>query len=163
MSLRRSFLVFAAALAVIGTGVAVVLILLTTNVHRAAQEIGVEVESLGVGEQLELGLISLREATDPAARAATEAEVRRQLRAAAGYMGSEEEQGIFVDLEREVEQYIAALDRAADDGAVPARARELTSAAFEPAFASARRWMQLNTEQGRAAERTAARWAGIAD
>jgi two-component system, OmpR family, sensor histidine kinase MtrB len=162
MSLRRSFLIFAAALAVIGTGVAIALILLTTNVHRAAQEIGIEVESLRIGEQLERGLISLRDETAPVARAATEAEVRRQLTEAARYVGSEQEQGMFADLEREVDQYIAALDRAADRAAPP-RGRDPAGAAFEPAFASARRWMQLNAEQGRAAERTAARWARIAD
>ncbi|HEX3480793.1 MAG TPA: HAMP domain-containing sensor histidine kinase [Kofleriaceae bacterium] len=163
MSLRRSFLVFAAALAVIGTGIAIALILLTTNVHRAAQEIGIEVESLRVGEQLERGLISLRDEPDPVARAATEAEVRSQLTEAARYMGSEQEQAILADLEREVDQYIAALDRAADRGAAPGRARDPMGAAFEPAFASARRWMQLNAEQGRAAERTAAHWSRIAD
>lgn len=163
MSLRRSFLVFAAALAVIGTGGAIALILLATNLHRAAQEVALEVESLRVGEQLELGLISLRDEPDPVARAATEARVRHQLREADHYMGSPQEQEILADLEREVEQYIAALDRAADGGAAPEPVPDLTRAAFAPAFASARRWMQLNVEQGRAAERTAARWAGIAD
>ena len=67
MSLRRSFLVFAAVLAVIGTGVAIALIILTTNLHRAAEEVGIEVESLHTGEELELELISLREETDPLA------------------------------------------------------------------------------------------------
>jgi signal transduction histidine kinase len=163
MSLRRSFLVFAAALVVIGTGVAIALILLTTNLHRAAQEVAIEVESLRVGEQLELGLLSLRDQTDPVARAATEVQVRHQLTEAAGYMGSQEEQEILANLGREVDQYIAALDRAADGGAAPARGRDRADAAFEPAFASARRWMELNVEQGRAAERAAARWAQIAD
>jgi signal transduction histidine kinase len=163
MSLRRSSLVFAAALAVIGTGVAIGLILLATNLRRAAQEVGVEVESLRVGEQLELGLISLREESDPGARAATEARVRHQLTEAARYMGSEQEQEIFARLEREIDQYLAALGRAADGGVAPAQVQDRTRAAFEPAFASARHWMQLNVEQGRAAERTAARWAEIAD
>src|SRR4051794_11741361 len=135
MSLRRSLLVFAVALAVIGTGVAIALILLTTNVHRAAQEVGIEVESLRIGEQLELGLISLRDETDPGARAATEARVRHQLTEAARYMGSQQEQEIFADLEREIDQYLAALDRAADGGAAPPRVRDDTRAAFEPAFA----------------------------
>ncbi len=163
MSLRRSFLVFAAVLAVIGTGVAIALILLTTNLHRAAQEVGVEVESLRIGEELELGLISLREETDPLARAATEAMVRRKLTEAARYMGSQQEQEILSHLERQVDRYIAALDRAAVGEAAPARVQDATRAAFEPAFASAQQWMQLNVEQGRAAERTAARWDQIAD
>lgn len=163
MSLRRSFLIFAAALAVIGTGVAIALLLLTTNLHRAAQEVGTEVESLRIGEELELGLLSLREETDPLARAAKEALVRRRYLEAARYMGSQQEQEIFARLQREVDQYIAALDRAAAGEATPAGVRADTRAAFEPAFASARRWMQLNVEQGRAAERTAARWAEIAD
>ncbi len=163
MSLRRSFLVFAAVLAVIGTGVAIALILLTTNLHRAAQEVAAEVESLRIGEGLELGLISLREETDPLAREAAASLIRRQLTEAAGYMGSAQEQAILSSLERQVDQYIAALDRAAASAAGPARVRDGTRAAFEPAFASARQWMQLNVEQGRAAERTAARWAQLAD
>jgi two-component system, OmpR family, sensor histidine kinase MtrB len=163
MSLRRSFLVFAAALAVIDTGIALGLILLTTNVHRAAQKVGIEVESLRVGEQLELGLISLRDETDPVGRAATATGVRHQLREAAGYMASEQERGILASLQRDVDHYLAALDRATALEAGPARVRDDTRAAFEPAFASARHWMQLNVEQGRAAERAAARWAGIAD
>ncbi|HEX8113020.1 MAG TPA: HAMP domain-containing sensor histidine kinase [Kofleriaceae bacterium] len=163
MSLRRSFLVFAAILAVIGSGVAIALILLTTNLHRAAKEVGAEVESLRVGEGLELGLISLREATDPLARGATESVVRRRLTEAAGYMGSTQDKEIFSDLKRQVDQYIVALDRAAAGAADPAQVRDATRAAFEPAFASARQWMQLNVEQGRAAERTAARWAELAD
>src|SRR5215468_1729020 len=102
MSLRRSFLVFAAALAVIGTGVAIALIVLTTNLHRAAQEVGIEVESLRIGEELELGLISLRDETDPLARAATAGLVRRQLAEAAAYMGSTQEQQLLAYLERQV-------------------------------------------------------------
>src|SRR5206468_3873770 len=138
MSLRRSFLVFAATLAVIGAGVAIALILLATNLRHAAQEVGIEVESLRIGEQLELGLISLREEADPLARAATENLVRRQLEEAAGYMGSEEERAILASLEREVDQYIAALARAAAGDLPPGRVRDDTRAAFEPAFASAR-------------------------
>jgi signal transduction histidine kinase len=151
MSLRRSFLVFAANL--------------TTNLHSAAHEVGIEVESLRAGEQLELGLISLRDEVDPAVRAETEAMVRRHQTEAAHYMGrgSRQEHEILANLQREVDQYIAALGRAVGSGAAPAQVRDETRAAFEPAFASARRWMELNVEQGRAAERTAARWAQIAD
>jgi signal transduction histidine kinase len=163
MSLRRSFLVFAAVLAVIGTAVAIALIVLTTNVHRAAQEVGNEVESLRIGEELELGLLSLHEAINPLVRTATESMVRRQLAEAASYMGSDEEQAILADLVRQVDQYAAVLYSAAADDAAPGRARDDTRAAFDPVFASARQWMHLNVEQGRAAERTAARWARIAD
>src|SRR5215475_4604067 len=113
MSLRRSSLVFAAALAIIGAGVAIALIVLTTNLHRAAHEIGIEVESLRVGEELELGLMSLHEQTEPITRAASEDLVRRELAEAAGYMGSRQEQEILTNLRRQVDQYLAALDRAA--------------------------------------------------
>jgi signal transduction histidine kinase len=163
MSLRRSFLVFAAVLAVIGSAVAIALIVLTTNLHRAAQEIGNEVESLRIGEELELGLLALHEATNPVVRTATESMVRRQLAEAASYMGSDAEQAILADLVRQVDQYAAALHSAAADEAEPGRARDDTRAAFDPVFASARQWMHLNVEQGRAAELTAARWARIAD
>ncbi|HEX8107185.1 MAG TPA: HAMP domain-containing sensor histidine kinase [Kofleriaceae bacterium] len=163
MSLRRSFLVFAAVLAVIGTGVAIALILLTTNLRRAAEEVGIEVESLRTGEELELELIALREETDPLGRAAREGAIRHQLSEAGKYITLRREREILAELTGRVDQYIAALDRAAATGATPAQVRSDTHAAFEPVFALARQWMQLNVEQGRAAERTAARWSQLAD
>jgi signal transduction histidine kinase len=162
MSLRRSSLVFAAVLAVIGTGVAIALIILTTNLHRAAEQVGIEVESLRAGEELELELISLREETDPLARTAAEGMVRHQLAEAAGYITIRQEREILGDLARRVDQYIAALDRAAAAETTPEQLRSATRAAFEPVFALARQWMQLNVEQGRAAAHVAARWAKVA-
>jgi two-component system, OmpR family, sensor histidine kinase MtrB len=162
MSLRRSFLIFAAVLSVIGTGVAIALIALTTNLHRAAHEIGIEVESLRIGEELELGLMALREDIEPITRVASADLVRRQLAEAAGYMNSRQEQEILATLKRQVDQYIAMLDRAAASDAAPAQVQDETRATFESAFESARQWTQLNAEQGRAAERTAARWDEIA-
>src|SRR5262245_32718523 len=113
MSLRRSSLVFAAALAIIGAGVAIALIVLATNLHRAAHAIAIEVESLRIGEELELGLMSLHEQTEPIARAATEQLIRSDLAQADGYMSSGQEQEILATLTRQVDQYLAALDRAA--------------------------------------------------
>ena len=162
MSLRRSFLVFAAVLAVIGTGVAIALIILTTNLHRAAEEVGIEVESLRTGEELELELISLREETDPVGRAATEGMIRHRLAEAARYITIRQEQAILAELTRRVDQYVATLDRAAAAETTPEQLRSETRAAFEPVFALARQWMQINVEQGRAAERAAARWAQLA-
>jgi signal transduction histidine kinase len=162
MSLRRSFLVFAAVLAVIGTGVAIALILLTANLQRAAQELATEVAILRTGEEIELELISLREQTDPLGRAATERVVRQQLAEAARNITIRQEQEILAELTRRVEQYIAALDRAAAAEATPEQVRSDTRAAFKPVFALARQWMQLNLEHGRAAERAAAHWAQVA-
>lgn len=162
MSLRRSSLVFAAVLAVVGAGGAIALIVLTTNVHRAAQAIGAEVESLRIGEQLEFGLLELRDHSEVAARAACEQQVRFQLAEAAGYMRSPAEQDLFRHLERHVDRYVTALDRAAP-GEAPPQVQVDRSGAFAAAFASARQWMALNVEQGRAAERSAARWDELAD
>jgi two-component system, OmpR family, sensor histidine kinase MtrB len=162
MSLRRSSLVFAAVLAVIGAAVAIALIVLTANLHRATQAISAEVESLRIGEELELGLLALREQAEPDARAAGEQRVRFRLAEAASYMRSQEEQVLFGSLQRGVDQYIAALDRAAPRESL-AQVQADTRATFEPAFASARQWMALNVKQGRAAERAAERWGELAD
>lgn len=162
MNLRRSSLVFAAVLAVIGASVAVALLVLTTNLHRAAHKIGAEVESLRIGEELEFGLVSLREAREPLTRAVGEDLVRRQLAEAAGYVGSTQDQEILADLERQVGQYLAAIDREAAGEASLAQIQEATHAAFESAFASARQWIQLSVEQSRALGSIAARWDAIA-
>jgi signal transduction histidine kinase len=162
MSLRGSFLIFAAVLAVIGTGVAIALMILTTNLHRAAEEVGTEVESLHTGEELELELISLREETDPLARAATKAMIRHRLAEAAGRITLPQEREILAELTRRVDQYLAAIDRAVAAEATPEQVRNATHAAFEPVFGLARHWMQLNVDQGRAAERVAERWAQVA-
>ncbi|HEX7842733.1 MAG TPA: HAMP domain-containing sensor histidine kinase [Kofleriaceae bacterium] len=149
-------------LAVIGAGVAIALIGLTTNLHRAAHEIGTEVESLRIGEELEFGLVSLREASELVARTASADLVRDQLAEAEDYAGSREEQQILANLGRQIDQYIAAIDRAAAGGASTERVQEETRAAFESAFASARKWARLNVEQSRAAGSSAARWDEIA-
>jgi signal transduction histidine kinase len=162
MSLRGSFLVFAAVLAVIGAGVAIALIILTTNLHRAAEQVGTEVESLHTGEELELELISLREEADPLKRAAIEATIRHRLVEAADRTTLPQEREILAELTRRIDQYIAALDRAVAAEATPEQVRSATHAAFEPVFGLARHWMQLNVEQGRAAEHAAARWAKVA-
>ncbi|HEX3476150.1 MAG TPA: HAMP domain-containing sensor histidine kinase [Kofleriaceae bacterium] len=162
MSLRRSFLVFAAVLAVIGTGVAIALIILTTNLRREAEEVGTEVENLRTSEELELELISLREEADPLGRAAIEGVIRHELAEAARYITIRQEEEILAELTRRVDQYIAALDRAATAEVVPERVRSNTRAAFQPVLALARQWIQLNVEQGNAAERAAALWAQVA-
>lgn len=156
MSLRRASLVFAAVLTFVGVGVAITLLVLTTNLHRAAHEIGGGVESVRIGEELEFGLVSLRDAREPLARETSETLVRQQLADAAAYVGDPDEEAALARMRRLTEAYIAMVH------ATPAD-RDAARAAFEAAFASVREWIQLNVEQSRAIKPIVARWDRVAN
>lgn len=161
MSLRRSSLIFAAALAVIGVAVAASLIVLTTNIHRATYQIEPAIESIRLGEEIALDLIALRDATQPLARVATEAQLKRYLVEATRHIGSEQEAETLSRLTREVGEYVAVLHRTLDTGAgVGAGAAR---AVFEAAFASAREFVQINVDQGDEVRTLASRWDRIGD
>jgi two-component system, OmpR family, sensor histidine kinase MtrB len=157
MSLRRAFLIFAATLALIGVSVASTLIVLTTSLHRTAQHIGTAVESVRIAEELEFGLVALREASGPLAHATIEQELSQQLREAAHYVESPREHEILSRLGTEVEAYLAAIRRSTASRSLSALQEE-TRGAFASAFTAAREVIQINVEQSHAAKRVAARW-----
>jgi signal transduction histidine kinase len=159
MSLRRASLIFAAALAITGVTVAASLIVLTTNIHRAAYQIEPAIESIRIGEEISLGLLSLRDASQTLARARSEEELRRHLVEATHHVGSPKEAETLDRLTRQVSELIEAIHRALAVGAGP----EATRAAFEAAFESAREFVQLNVEQGHAVRTIATRWDRFAD
>jgi len=159
MSLRRASLIFAAALAVTGVAVAASLIVLTTNIHRAAYQIEPAIEGIRIGEEISLGLLSLRDAAQPLSRARSEEQLRRHLAEATHHIGSPEEAEALTRLTRQVSAYMAAIH-----GAIAAGADvEATRAAFEAAFESGREFVQLNVEQGDAVRTVATRWGSFAD
>lgn len=162
MSLRSVSLIFACVLAFIGASVSVTLIVLTTKLHSAAHEIATGVESLRVGEELEFGLASLRDASDPLSRATSEHVLREQLTDARGYASSSQDEEVLSDLSGKIDGYVAAIDRAAAGEASPAQIEDETRAAFESAFAAARNWVRINVEQSRATRSIAAHWDDVA-
>lgn len=162
MSLRSASLVVACVLAFIGASVSVALIVVTTKLHHAAHEIGAGVESLRIGEELEFGLVSLRDAAKPLPRAASEDLLRAQLRDARRYVGSSQDEEVLSRLSSQIDRYLAAIDRAAAGQRSPAQVQEDTRAAFESAFAAARDWVRINVEQSRAMRSNAARWDDLA-
>jgi two-component system, OmpR family, sensor histidine kinase MtrB len=163
MSLRRASLIFATALAVTGVGVAASLIVLTTNLHRATYQIEPAIESIRIGEEIALGLVSFRDASQPHASAESEALLRQHLADAARHVGSTAEAETLSKLAQKIEAYIAAVHRAAESGASSARVQEETRPAFQAGFASAREFIQINVEQSEEVRRITARWDGLAD
>jgi signal transduction histidine kinase len=162
MTLRRSSFVFATVLTVIGAAVAVTLIVLTSNLRHAAHQVESDIESLRIGEELELGLVSLRDAREPLARSATEELVRRQVVEAAEYVSSDRERDLLANVEQQVDRYMAALDRATIGETSWMRIQEQTRARFEAAVAATRAWLRVNVEQSRNLRATAARWDQLA-
>jgi two-component system, OmpR family, sensor histidine kinase MtrB len=151
MSLRRAYLVFCAVLASIGVVLAVALIILTASLHRGAKEIRARADGLRVGEELEFGLVALRDARDEVARATSEEFLHRELVDANAYAGARDEQQVLEDLREKVAVYVYAIE--ARQGAQPQ---------FEAAFAATRDWTRINFEQSRAIKVVEARWDRVA-
>lgn len=163
MSLRSASLISACALAFIGASVSITLIVLTTKLHSAAHEIGTGVESLRVGEELEFGLASLRDARNPLSRATSEHVLRQQLTDASRYASGSQDEAVLSDLSRKIDGYVAAIGRATAGETSPAQVENETRAAFESAFAAARDWIRINVEQSRAARSAATHWDEVAN
>lgn len=151
MSLRRAYLVFCALLASIGIVLAVALIILTASLHRGAKEIRAAADGLRVGDELEFGLVALRDAHEERSRTATEAFLRRQLVAANEYVGSDDELQVLEDVRGKIEVYIYAIE-----------ARQDAQPQFEAAFAATRQWTRINFEQSRAIKVIESRWDRVA-
>ena len=162
MSLRRASLIFAAMLALVGAALAITLIVSTTTLHHAAHEIGAGAEGLRVGEELEFGLVSLRDAREPIARATSETLIRLELADAERYVGNQRERDVLDDLIRKVNAYLEQVENAALATPPGGRIDDKTQEAFEAAFASARTWSLLNLEQSRATKIVRSRWDRIA-
>jgi signal transduction histidine kinase len=139
-------------LAVVGVGLAAALVVLTTSLHHGAYEIRSGAEGSRIGEEIELGLIALRDARDQAARDASEEFLHRQLSQADQYVGSSQERAVLATLSRKVDEYIATVNGANGDP-LPA---------FQAAFAGTREWMRINAAQGRAVKVVETRWDRIA-
>jgi two-component system, OmpR family, sensor histidine kinase MtrB len=157
MSLRRASLVFVVAFACVGVGISGTLLVLTTNLHRAAHQIGGTVERLRIGEELEFGLVSLRHATDPLDREASENLLRREVMDASAQVSSTTEEQALDNVRQLVDAYIEIVER------TPAAGWQDRRAAFEAAFAAAREWIRINIEQSRAIDPVVARWDRVAN
>jgi len=147
MSLRRAYLVFSAVLAFIAVTLAVALMILTTSLHRGAHEIRSGAEGLRVGEELESGLVTLRDAPDEPTRMAAIEFLRRQLVTANSYVGDDSESDILTDARAKIEKYV----------------EQPTRENFDGAFAATRDWTRVNFEQSRAVKVIESRWDRVAD
>lgn len=139
-------------LALVGVGLATALVVLTTSLHHGAYEIHSGAEGSRIGEELQLGLIALRDARDQPARDASEEFLHRQLHQAEQYVGSSHERAVLVAMATEIDKYIAQIN-AEDGNPLPA---------FQSAFAATREWMRINAAQGRAPRVVETRWDRIA-
>jgi signal transduction histidine kinase len=147
MSLRRAYLMFSAVLAIIAVTLALALMILTTSLHRGAHEIRLGAEGLRIGEQLEAGLVTLRDAPDVQTRTQTTGFLRRELAEANSYVGDPAESVILSNARTRIEAYIS----------------EPTRDNFDRAFARARDWTRINLEQSRAVKVIESRWDRVAD
>ena len=155
MSLRRIFLVFSLGIGCIGAVVAVALIVLTSTLHDAAHELGTGVvESLRVGEELEYGLASLRDASEPAAVADGERLVRDQLAEAHRFVTTKSEQLALATLEQRVTAFVDLVEHG-----TPRPERRL---AFDDALSATRALIADNIARSRQVEIDAARWHRVA-
>ncbi|MBK9265735.1 MAG: HAMP domain-containing histidine kinase [Polyangiaceae bacterium] len=168
MSLRRAFMVSAAAFASIALTAGVALIFFTSVLHRTASGIGNTVESIRIVEELEIELLAYRAMTEPLARVRNEGRLDRLIRNAGDHVSSPEEGELLANLERQTDEYTAAVRRAAaSDRASISDIQESTQTEFDATFRLTRELINVNVDQGRALTNSAARadqwadWIGI--
>ncbi|HYO15114.1 MAG TPA: HAMP domain-containing sensor histidine kinase [Thermoanaerobaculia bacterium] len=145
------------ALTVMAVGVALSLILITTLLDGAVNQLRESVESVRLAEELQVDLLLHTRSQDDMVRAEKESRLRHMLAQARRYISTQHEQEVLTKAEQKIETYLKE-----------ARGRSgLPSPAVDPtrheAFALLEELVQTNVEQAREAQAEAARLNGLAN
>jgi signal transduction histidine kinase len=163
MSLRRASVVFAVVVALVAVGLAVAMMVMTTRLHQGAHDIRAAAEGLRVGEELEFGLVALRDAPDAVSREMAEDLLHRRLAGAEQYAETDHERAVLKELTARIDTYIEASERVAhESNHDPTPDTQETRTKFDAAFAAVRDWTAINSAQGRAVRVIGARLDWVA-
>jgi signal transduction histidine kinase len=157
VSLRRAFLLSAWVFASVAIAACAALIFFTALLHRTASGIETALESVHVAEQLEVELLTYRATWAPVARLAAEERLRQWTDRSTRHVSTDEEAALVPSLQKQLDEYIAAVDRAASTATSRAEIEERSSAEFEAVFGTARDLIHVNVEQSRNLRRAAVR------
>jgi two-component system, OmpR family, sensor histidine kinase MtrB len=144
-SLKNLLTLAVSLMAFITLAVAAALIVLTTQLHRAADTLGDALQSVRVTEESAVSLLLHSRANDPLVLAAARTEVREYLRRAERHVSTPEEAAMLRGASDAVERYFAS-------GAVPD---------MQNAYHALEALVDLNVLQAREAHEQANRWSEL--
>ena len=147
MELKRVLSIAFTLLAAFVIGAAMSLILLTAALHKVADALSEALDSVRVGQGMELALLTHERAEDASSRAAPAADLRQLLIEARQYVGSRGEGELLEETSRRVDRYFSAR---VGDGPLEGH--------FASALEGVRQLVRINVAQSRVERKKAARW-----
>jgi signal transduction histidine kinase len=147
MTLKRVLSLAFTALVALLVATSGALILTTTRLDRTVHALGEGIESVRLGYEIELALLSHERAVNGYGRAMAESDLRQMLVEADVHIGSEQERAILDESVRRVEAYLGSAEP-------DAQHRQL----FERALERVREFVQLNVAQSASERAASARW-----
>jgi two-component system, OmpR family, sensor histidine kinase MtrB len=154
MSLRRSLTAIVGVLTAFAFGTALVLIGLTSYLHRTASEVADALNSIRLIQQLEIDLLVHARSLDPFVRTGIQADTERELQNAERYIDTDTERRALHRAEKDAAAYFR---RAAE--IEPREAEQLPD--LTAAIDSLRELLDINTAEAKRAETQAARWNDV--
>jgi two-component system, OmpR family, sensor histidine kinase MtrB len=154
MSLHRILSLFIVAIAVLALSAVVSLMALTTYLHRSTMQLETALQSVRVAEEMQVDLLTYIRTDDPFLRDRVENDLRQKLHQAHDYANSPEEEVLLDEAAQLIEGHIATRRSPASDR---------TDGDLERAFASLRRFIDINVEQADQSMRESERLDDIGD
>lgn len=162
MSVRSAMTAALATLALLGAGVVLSLVLLTTQLHGTTVTLNRSVDGLRTAEAIEGDLLRHSRLADPALQQTIEADLRSLLGPAHRFELDDEQRQIVDRLGRAAEGYFSAFHAATSAGLPPEQAAARASTELGLAFATARQYADMQVAQAQEARARAARWNDVA-
>jgi signal transduction histidine kinase len=135
-------------------GAAISLVLLTTYLHRTTVELETGLQSVRLGEEMQIDLLTYMRTRDPILKATVESALRNKLHVARQYAGTPDEKAYLSDAERLIEAHFA-------DQETPEGAPDDNN--LERAFKSLRGFIDINVEQAEASMAESEQWDDLGD
>jgi signal transduction histidine kinase len=154
MSLHRRLSLFIAGLATIALIGAGSLILLTTYLHRSTMELEEGLQSVRLGEEMQIDLLTYVRTRDERSRRALADDLRQKLGQSQRYVTDPEETTSL----NHAAQYLETYFSSGQD--VPLEQRDAT---LESAFSALKRFVDINVQQANQSLQESARWDDVGD
>lgn len=148
--LRSIIAVAVGALSALAVTAALALVMLTTYMHRQTESVSITLRSVQLAQELEIDLLLHARTADSIVRIGIEADLRRRLVDAAGFVGNAAERDVLARVELEIADYLASPRTSGP------------SVELGNAFAALEDLVTINMTQAEVASWNAATWHGIA-
>jgi signal transduction histidine kinase len=154
MSLHRRLSLFIAGLATLALIAAVSLILLTTYLHRTTLELEEALQSVRLGEEMQIDLLTYVRTRDGPYKTAIARDLRQKLRQSENYVSAAEEGTALNQATQLIEDYFSS------EQTLPPEQRD---AVLDNAFAALKQFVDVNVEQADTSLRESEQWDTVGD